>query len=139
LKIGFETSIRISSIEPNLLTKEIIDIVAGSKVFCPHFHIPLQSGSGHILKLMGRRYTINHFEEIINYINLKIPNCCIGIDVISGFPGEMDEHFKETCKLIEQLPISYLHVFSYSEREKTRAVSFPNKVKSEKLKNELCL
>jgi threonylcarbamoyladenosine tRNA methylthiotransferase MtaB len=132
--IGMKSRIRISSIEPNLLSKEIIDIVSTSKVICPHFHIPLQSGSAHILKLMGRRYTISQFEDTIFYIKDKIPDCCLGIDVITGFPGETDAHFTETYQLLESLPVSYLHVFSYSEREITKSAGFPNKVHSNIIK-----
>ncbi|MCX7737644.1 MAG: tRNA (N(6)-L-threonylcarbamoyladenosine(37)-C(2))-methylthiotransferase MtaB [Candidatus Kapabacteria bacterium] len=115
---------RISSIEPNLLKPEIIDIISKSETFCHHFHIPLQSGSPEILKLMKRRYKAEYFENLIYSIKEKIPDCCIGVDVISGFPGETDEHFNETYKLLEKLPVSYLHSFTYSERANTPAADF---------------
>jgi len=119
---------RISSIEPNLLSNEIINIVQTSKNICPHFHIPLQSGSPEILKLMHRRYKVEKFKDLIYEIKEKIPDCCIGVDVITGFPGETDLHFKETYELIKSLPISYLHVFTYSERKGTKAFDLDGKV-----------
>lgn len=115
---------RISSIEPNLLKPEIIDIISQSETFCHHFHIPLQSGSPEILKLMKRRYKAEYFEILIYSIKEKIPDCCIGVDVISGFPGETDAHFIETYKLLEKLPVSYLHSFTYSQRANTPAADF---------------
>ena len=120
--------IRISSIEPNLLSNEIIHFVANSRKFVPHFHIPLQSGSNDILKLMSRRYKIELYKERIMYIKSLMPNACIGADVIVGFPGETDELFMETYKFIHSLDIAYLHVFSYSERDNTKAVGFSNVV-----------
>ncbi len=114
---------RISSIEPNLLTDEIIDFVAGSRSFVPHFHIPLQSGSDKILKLMRRRYLREVYEARVAKIRLVMPHCCIGVDVIVGFPGETDEDFLETYQFLNGLDISYLHVFTYSERENTRAIT----------------
>ncbi len=119
---------RISSIEPNLIKPEIIEIVKKSKKFCRHFHIPLQSGSNEILKKMKRRYSVEYFKKLILNIKAAIPDACLGIDVIVGFPGESDEHFLETYKLLEGLPISYLHVFTYSEREDTPAATMPNSV-----------
>lgn len=113
--------IRISSIEPNLLTNEIIDFVAGSARFMPHFHIPLQSGSNHILAAMRRRYRKELYADRIQRIKEVMPHCCIGADVIVGFPGETDEHFKETFDFLHELEISYLHVFTYSERPNTLA------------------
>lgn len=112
---------RISSIEPNLLTNEIIEFVAASKKFMPHFHIPLQSGSNEILGLMRRRYKRELYTDRINTIKELMPHCCIGVDVIVGFPGETDEHFKETFNFLHDLNISYLHVFTYSERDNTLA------------------
>ncbi|RYD54865.1 MAG: tRNA (N(6)-L-threonylcarbamoyladenosine(37)-C(2))-methylthiotransferase MtaB [Sphingobacteriales bacterium] len=112
---------RISSIEPNLLTNEIIEFVAGSKKFMPHFHIPLQSGSNDILALMRRRYRRELYTERVAYIKQLIPHCCIGVDVIVGFPGETEEHFKDTFEFLHGLDISYLHVFTYSERDNTLA------------------
>lgn len=113
---------RISSIEPNLLTNEIIDFVALSKKFVPHFHIPLQSGSNTILRKMGRRYLRELYEDRVAKIKHLMPHCCIGVDVIVGFPGETDELFLETYNFLNELDISYLHVFTYSERANTRAV-----------------
>ena len=120
--------IRISSIEPNLLTKEIIDFCAESKKFMPHFHIPLQSGSNKILKLMRRRYTSSQYAESISLIRQLIPDASIGVDVIVGFPGESNEDFMKTFNFIESLDISYLHVFTYSERKNTDAANFKKSV-----------
>jgi threonylcarbamoyladenosine tRNA methylthiotransferase MtaB len=120
--------IRISSIEPNLLSNEIINFVFRSKTFVPHFHIPMQSGSNVVLKLMKRRYLIDTYMERITYIKRLMPNACIGADVIVGFPGETDELFLETYDFIQTLGISYLHVFTYSERDNTEAVDFKNEV-----------
>ena len=127
-KVDRIARIRISSIEPNLLSNDIIRFVANSKKFVPHFHIPLQSGSNTILKLMRRRYKRELYKERVNHIKSLIPNACIGADVIVGFPGETDELFMETYRFIKSLDISYLHVFSYSERDKTLANNFPNVV-----------
>jgi threonylcarbamoyladenosine tRNA methylthiotransferase MtaB len=113
---------RISSIEPNLLTPEIIAFVAGSKKFVPHFHIPLQSGSDKILKAMRRKYLRNLYAERIQLIKSSMPDCCIGVDVIVGFPGETEEDFLDTYNFINDLDVSYLHVFTYSERENTTAI-----------------
>ena len=114
---------RISSIEPNLLTNEIIEFDANSKKFMPHFHIPLQSGSNKILGLMRRRYKKELYQERVGLIKTLMPHCCIGVDVIVGFPGETDEDFKETFDFLHSLEISYLHVFTYSERENTLAIN----------------
>jgi threonylcarbamoyladenosine tRNA methylthiotransferase MtaB len=114
---------RISSIEPNLLTDEIIAFVAASKKFVPHFHIPLQSGSNDILKLMRRRYQRELYVSRVEKIRELMPDCCIGVDVIVGFPGETDEHFLETYNFLNELEISYLHVFTYSERQNTLAAT----------------
>ncbi|HEX2934549.1 MAG TPA: tRNA (N(6)-L-threonylcarbamoyladenosine(37)-C(2))-methylthiotransferase MtaB [Bacteroidales bacterium] len=119
---------RISSIEPNLLTNEIIEFVARSKRFVPHFHIPLQSGCNEILGLMKRRYTRELFANRIKAIKAVMPEACIGADVIVGFPGESDERFNDTYTFIESLDLSYLHVFSYSERKDTKAILLPQKV-----------
>jgi threonylcarbamoyladenosine tRNA methylthiotransferase MtaB len=113
---------RISSIEPNLLTNEIIEFVANSDKFMPHFHIPLQSGSNEILGLMRRRYKRELYAERVSLIKTLMPHCAIGVDVIVGFPGETDAHFKETFDFLHSLDVSYLHVFTYSERDNTRAV-----------------
>jgi threonylcarbamoyladenosine tRNA methylthiotransferase MtaB len=114
--------LRISSIEPNLLKDETIDFVSNSKIFVPHFHIPLQSGSDYLLKKMKRRYLTGLYKERVARIKEKMPDCCIGVDVIVGFPGETEELFQETYNLLNDLDISYLHVFSYSERANTEAV-----------------
>lgn len=113
---------RISSIEPNLLTNEIIEFVAASKKFMPHFHIPLQSGSNKILGLMRRRYKRELYAERVQLIKKLMPHCAIGVDVIVGFPGENKEDFEETHQFLHKLDISYLHVFTYSERSNTRAL-----------------
>lgn len=114
---------RISSIEPNLLGNDIIEFVAQSKKFMPHFHIPLQSGSNHILGLMRRRYRRELYAERVQTIKSLMPDCCIGVDVIVGFPGETDEEFDATTAFLHDLDISYLHVFTYSERSNTHALS----------------
>jgi len=113
---------RISSIEPNLLSNEIIEFVSNSNKFMPHFHIPLQSGSNKILGLMRRRYRKELYAERVGLIKTLMPHCCIGVDVIVGFPGETDEDFEETVKFLLSLDISYLHVFTYSERPNTFAL-----------------
>lgn len=120
--------IRISSIEPNLLTDEIIELVSGSKSFCRHFHIPLQSGDTETLKLMRRRYNKEYYSELIGKLNTKIPGLGIGVDVIIGFPGETDERFSNTVDFLTGLDVSYLHVFTYSERRNTHAVTLPGRV-----------
>lgn len=119
---------RISSIEPNLLSPEIISFVAKSKKFMPHFHIPLQSGSNKILGLMRRRYKRELYAERVAEIKNKIPHACIGVDVIVGFPGETEEQFKETFDFLHSIDVSYLHVFTYSERDNTLAVTMPDVV-----------
>lgn len=128
--------LRISSIEPNLLKNETIEFVSQSKTFVPHFHIPLQSGSDDLLKLMKRRYMTNLYKERVEKIREVMPNCCIGVDVIVGFPGETEEHFLETYHFLNDLDISYLHVFTYSERDNTPAATMdgvvPNKVRSKR-------
>ncbi|NQW27677.1 MAG: tRNA (N(6)-L-threonylcarbamoyladenosine(37)-C(2))-methylthiotransferase MtaB [Flammeovirgaceae bacterium] len=130
------TRFRISSIEPNLLSEEIIRFVAASKRFAPHFHIPLQSGSDPILKLMKRRYDSHLYEGRIKTIKKLIPNCCIGVDVITGFPGETDAEFLKTYEFLRELEVSYLHVFTYSERENTLASTMkeiiPLKIRQER-------
>jgi len=113
---------RISSIEPNLLTNEIIEFVANSKKFMPHFHIPLQSESNKIIGMMRRRYKRELYAKRVGLIKTLMPHCCIGVDVIVGFPGESDEDFKETFDFLHSLDISYLHVFTYSERDNTKAL-----------------
>jgi threonylcarbamoyladenosine tRNA methylthiotransferase MtaB len=118
--------IRISSIEPNLLKNETIDFVARSNSFVPHFHIPLQSGSNRLLKIMKRRYLKEIYASRVDQIKLKMPNACIGVDVIVGFPGETEELFLETYNFLNALNISYLHVFTYSERQNTAAFDMDN-------------
>ncbi len=120
--------IRISSVEPNLLRDEIIDFVASSKIFVPHFHIPLQSGSDKILKLMRRRYQRSLYTKKVKQIKANMPDACIGVDVIVGFPGETDQDFLETYTFLNELDISYLHVFTYSERDNTPASQMPDTV-----------
>ncbi|WP_415371613.1 tRNA (N(6)-L-threonylcarbamoyladenosine(37)-C(2))-methylthiotransferase MtaB [Patiriisocius sp. Uisw_047] len=130
--------LRISSIEPNLLKNETIDFVAQSKTFVPHFHIPLQSGSNALLKLMKRRYMSELYVDRVTRIKQVMPDACIGVDVIAGFPGETDELFLETYNFLTQLDISYLHVFTYSERENTAAAAMegvvPKKVRAKRSK-----
>ncbi|MGB0480380.1 MAG: tRNA (N(6)-L-threonylcarbamoyladenosine(37)-C(2))-methylthiotransferase MtaB [Flavobacteriaceae bacterium] len=123
--------VRISSIEPNLLKNETIDFVAQSDNFVPHFHIPLQSGSNQLLKLMRRRYMKELYVDRVEHIKSKMPNACIGVDVIVGFPGETDDLFLETYEFLNALDISYLHVFSYSERPNTVAAQMEHKVPKE--------
>ncbi len=113
--------LKISSIEPNLLTDQIVDLAAGSDRMLPHFHIPLQSGSNRVLGAMRRRYRCEQYRDRIEYIHALIPDCAVGVDVIVGFPGETEEEFRETYTFLNELPIAYLHVFTYSERENTPA------------------
>lgn len=120
--------IRISSVEPNLLSNEIIEFVATSKRFVPHFHIPLQSGSNKILGLMRRRYQRELYTERVAKIKAVMPDCCIGVDVIVGFPGETHDDFLDTYQFINELDVSYLHVFTYSEREQTAAAEMKGRV-----------
>jgi threonylcarbamoyladenosine tRNA methylthiotransferase MtaB len=122
-KVAGIERLRISSIEPNLLKNETIDLVSKSRAFVPHFHIPLQSGSNAILKKMKRRYMRELYVDRVSKIKEVMPHACIGVDVIVGFPGETDAHFLETYNFLNELDISYLHVFTYSERENTEAVA----------------
>lgn len=130
--------LRISSIEPNLLKNETIEFVGSSNSFVPHFHIPLQSGSDTILKLMRRRYLTDLYVDRVNKIKEIMPHACIGVDVIVGFPGETEEHFLTTYNFLNQLDVSYLHVFTYSERDNTKAVEMdgvvPKKVRDKRSK-----
>lgn len=128
VKVEGEFRIRISSIEPNLLTDEIISLTAESEKLCNHFHIPLQSGSPKILKAMQRRYNIEDYKILIHKIKNRLPDAGIGVDVIVGFPGETEEEFIHTHNFLRDLPVSYLHVFTYSERPDTKAISFPGMV-----------
>jgi len=120
--------LRISSIEPNLLKDETIELISRSRAFVPHFHIPLQSGNNELLKLMKRRYLRELYVDKVNTIKRLIPHACIGVDVIVGFPGETDEHFLDTYNFLNELDISYLHVFTYSERDNTEAAIMSNVV-----------
>ena len=124
--------IRISSIEPNLLTDEIIEFCASSEKFMPHFHVPLQSGSDKILSAMRRRYKQELYENRVTKIKSAIPDCCIGVDVIVGFPGETDNDFLDTYNFLNELDVSYLHVFTYSERLNTDAFEMGETVQKEK-------
>ncbi|WP_405198962.1 tRNA (N(6)-L-threonylcarbamoyladenosine(37)-C(2))-methylthiotransferase MtaB [Christiangramia sp. LLG6405-1] len=130
--------LRISSIEPNLLKNETIDFVSSSNTFVPHFHIPLQSGSDDMLKRMRRRYLSDLYVDRVNKIKSVMPDACVGVDVIVGFPGETDEHFLETYNFLQELDISYLHVFTYSERDNTPAAEMdgvvPLKVRKKRSK-----
>ena len=128
LKVEGDYRIRISSIEPNLLTDEILDLTANDERMCNHFHIPLQSGSREILKLMQRRYRIEDYQNLIYKAVNRIADLGIGVDVIVGFPGETEENFIETYNFLKDLPISYLHVFTYSERPETKAIEMANSV-----------
>ena len=123
---------RISSIEPNLLSNDIISFCANSNKFVPHFHIPLQSGSDSILQSMKRRYNTDLYKSRVEYIKKIIPDCCIGVDVIVGYPGEKEEHFEQTYSFIESMDVSYLHVFSYSKRKDTFAASLNDQVTKER-------
>lgn len=128
IEVEGQFRIRISSIEPNLLTDGIIELTAKSEKMCKHFHIPLQSGSAEVLKKMQRRYTKDDYKHLIKKLNNMIPGIGIGVDVIVGFPGESEKEFLETYEFLRDLEISYLHVFTYSERPDTKAISMENKV-----------
>ena len=119
---------RISSIEPNLLTDEILDFVAHSRAFLPHFHIPLQAGSDKVLKLMHRRYDTAFYAELLKKIKLLMPDACIAADIMAGFHGETDEEFDKVKDFVESLPVSYLHVFTYSERPRTAALRMDGRI-----------
>jgi threonylcarbamoyladenosine tRNA methylthiotransferase MtaB len=128
LKVEGEYRIRISSIEPNLLTDDILDLAANDKRMCNHFHIPLQSGSNDVLKLMQRRYSVDNYRDLILKASGRIKDLGIGVDVIVGFPNETEENFLETYNFLKDLPVSYLHVFTYSERPDTKAILMPSQV-----------
>ena len=128
VKVDGDFRIRISSIEPNLLSDEILQLAAEEEKICKHFHIPLQSGSPAILKAMQRRYSIEDYKKLIYKIKESIPDCGIGVDVIVGFPGETEEEFIKTHNFLRDLPISYLHVFTFSERPDTIAIEMKGKV-----------
>jgi threonylcarbamoyladenosine tRNA methylthiotransferase MtaB len=137
-KVAGISRYRISSIEPNLLTNEIIEFVANSDKFMPHFHIPLQSGSNKTLAAMRRRYKRELYAERVSLIKKLMPHCAIGVDVIVGFPGETEEDFRETFEFLHSLDVSYLHVFTYSERDNTHALEIkpvvPMSVRNERNK-----
>ncbi len=124
VKVNGLERIRISSIEPNLLTQELLDFVSSENKMANHFHIPLQSGSDEILRAMRRRYNTTYYQDLIRRIGQQIPDCGIGVDVIVGFPGETEKHFEETQLFLTELPVSYLHVFTYSERPNTPAAEY---------------
>ena len=128
--LDLDIRFRISSIEPNLLSDDIINFISTSKKFVHHFHIPLQSGSDSILRLMRRRYNTELYRSRIEKINKLMPDACIGVDVIVGFPGEDDDLFLESMSFLENLNVSYLHVFTYSERDNTYAISLPDSVEA---------
>ncbi len=130
-KIEGLNRLRISSIEPNLLTDEILEFVAKSKVIVPHFHIPLQCGTDNLLRQMRRRYTTAFYQKRISLIKSLMPDACIAADIIVGVPGETDQEFEKTCDFIESINVSYLHVFTYSERENTLALKMENQVSME--------
>lgn len=128
LKVEGDYRLRISSIEPNLLTDDILGLAAGNDKMCNHFHIPLQSGSPKMLKLMQRRYKADYYHDLIHRTVAKVKDVGIGVDVIVGFPGETEKDFLDTYNFIKELPVSYLHVFTYSERPDTKAVDMPGVV-----------
>ncbi|MGA9115255.1 MAG: tRNA (N(6)-L-threonylcarbamoyladenosine(37)-C(2))-methylthiotransferase MtaB [Bacteroidota bacterium] len=122
--------IRLSSLEPNLLTPGLLERMAGSRVVCPHLHLPLQSGSDGVLRRMRRRYTSSRYRSIVESVRAVLPDAGIGADIIAGFPGETEEEFRETCRFLAHLPLTYLHVFSYSERPRTPAALMGDQVSS---------
>ncbi len=127
--------VRLSSIEPCELSDDIIKLVADSKTFCRHFHLPLQSGCDTVLKRMHRPYTSSFFKDLILKINKILPDAAIGVDVLIGFPGETDDAFENTCSIIRELPVTYLHVFPFSPRKGTKAFDYPDKVKESIIKD----
>ena len=126
--------LRLSSIEPNEVDDRLNRFIAASELVCPHLHLPLQSGSDTVLQRMNRRYSANYFRDVINSLVQAIPDIALGIDVIVGFPGETDNEFKETLKLLQALPVTYLHVFPFSPRSGTPAASFPDRIHGDKVK-----
>ncbi|OLD62271.1 MAG: tRNA (N(6)-L-threonylcarbamoyladenosine(37)-C(2))-methylthiotransferase MtaB [Ignavibacteria bacterium 13_1_40CM_2_61_4] len=126
--LGGVDRIRISSIEPNLVSRDLVDFILESEKFCNHFHIPLQSGSDRVLKIMRRRYLSDHYRSVVDYIKQKDSDAGIGADVIVGFPGESEQMFEETCSFLGELPVSYLHVFTFSERPGTPAANYKGSV-----------
>jgi threonylcarbamoyladenosine tRNA methylthiotransferase MtaB len=126
--------IRLSSIEPMFFERAIVSLVAKNPVFAHHFHIPLQSGSDRILRRMRRPYTAARFRELLRHIQNEIPDAALGTDVLVGFPGETDQDFAETCELIQESPLTYLHIFPFSPREGTEAYSMPGRISSQVMK-----
>ena len=120
--------IRFSSIQPKELNSELVDLISSEKRICPHLHIPLQSGDNRILEAMNRNYSVDYYRNLVEILKGKSPNMCMGADVIVGFPGEKDGEFENTCEFIESIPLSYLHVFSYSDRKKTASSLLPDKI-----------
>jgi threonylcarbamoyladenosine tRNA methylthiotransferase MtaB len=127
--------VRLSSIEPHELTQNIIKHVKETNIFCPHFHIPLQSGDDRILKKMHRPYTASYFEDLIIKIKDQVPDAAIGVDILIGFPGETEKAFENTYSTIEKLPVTYLHVFPFSSRPGTPAIKYPQKVPQKTIKS----
>jgi threonylcarbamoyladenosine tRNA methylthiotransferase MtaB len=123
--------IRISSLEPMDIFPDLVELIASSQIMCPHLHLPLQSGDSDILKRMNRPYTASDFQKLITMIVSKIPHLCLGVDVMVGFPGETETQFDNTYRLLEDLPVSYFHIFPYSKRENTPAASFPDHIPPE--------
>jgi len=126
--------LRLSSIEPQELSPDLIETIAGSSRFCPHFHVPLQSGDDAVLRAMGRPYRASHFEALVQNIKAHLPSAALGIDLIAGFPGETEKSHERTAGLVSRLPISYFHVFPFSPRPKTRAFDLPGRVPDEEVK-----
>jgi threonylcarbamoyladenosine tRNA methylthiotransferase MtaB len=120
--------LRLGSIEPQELSEELIELVARSERLCPHFHIPLQAGDDAVLKAMNRHYSVVYFRNLVERIKARIPDAAIGLDVITGFPGESEQAFANTMKLVEELPVTHLHVFPFSRRPGTPAASMPKQV-----------
>jgi threonylcarbamoyladenosine tRNA methylthiotransferase MtaB len=131
--------LRIGSVEPNELTDELLALMAGSEVICPHLHLPLQSGSDTVLQRMGRRYSATFFRDLMAKVTTALPQAFIGADVIAGFPGESEDEFNESLRLIEDLPFSDLHVFPYSSRPGTKAAKMPGQVPSNIVKQRAVL
>jgi threonylcarbamoyladenosine tRNA methylthiotransferase MtaB len=126
--------VRLSSLEPMEVSPALIDLITASQTICPHLHLPLQSGNDTILSLMNRPYRAADFREIANMLHASIPDLCLGTDLIAGFPGETEARFRSTCEMLESLPISYVHVFPYSRREKTAAADLPGQVPQQAIK-----
>jgi threonylcarbamoyladenosine tRNA methylthiotransferase MtaB len=126
--------IRLSSLEPMDITNNLVDFLSTAETICPHLHLPLQSGDDEVLKRMNRTYQSRDFKKLVTVLTEKIPHLCLGVDVIVGFPGETDQQFKNSYTLLQELPISYFHVFPYSKRNKTRAAAFPDHIPQKTIK-----